>query len=542
MNEMHSQNASDFEMVDDAVAQSAYRRMHPRDGDVVDAMIVAGISLVIILFLGLGNSSVFHWFLVPTFLGGVLMGKEVVACARGKLDVFDPKVIIGALGYNFFFLSSVVYVYADHFDAYFGVLNEDWPHWFGVMGIINILGILLYLLMQRVGLRGVPRSANIYRHTPLGVNPVLISLALLSIVSWLIYYISVGGYKTIAYQRDLFMVGSTRRVFRFYGPLMVFGESAPLLLFIGLTVMRRGWQTYSRKRNTVAWVIIVLLMVFQVLLSGLLGSRGRIFWALFAMVGIVHYFWRPIKLRHVILSLIPVFLLSYGLSFYKDFGSELFDVFRGVPLEHFTHRTDRTGSSIVIGDLSRSLIQAHVARKVLTRRKGEYDLRLGKTYIFALTGPIPGWIHRGHKPWYWSKGAAATEMVYGKGTYYPGLRNRPMVHQFGLAGEALMNFGLVGPFISFTIWGFLVGRLRRFLSYLRPGDMRLMTAMLLTNMVFVALSGDMDIILYVFIWAAMFPLLVIRIVSRREHVGQGIEIAYEPGFPVSKPQIMHNRV
>ena len=80
---------------------------------------------------------------------------------------------------------------------------------------------------------------------------------------------------------------------------------------------------------------------------------------------------------------------------------------------------------------------------------------------------------------------------------------------YGLAGEAMLNFGPLAVPVAFFGLGLLVARLRWLLIRLRPFDSRLLLFPFLVNLTFIVLVGDLDNILYDTSKHLLMPLLLI---------------------------------
>ena len=65
--------------------------------------------IVAMAFLGISNEC-WHWFVIPTFLCGVLMAHDAVNWCRGRLDPYDPVGLLGMFGIHFFFLAPFLHV------------------------------------------------------------------------------------------------------------------------------------------------------------------------------------------------------------------------------------------------------------------------------------------------------------------------------------------------------------------------------------------------------------------------------------------------
>ena len=71
---------------------------------------ISAIILIVFLFL---NENFWHWFIIPVFICGILIGSDTLKWIRGKFDTFDPKGIIGILGWHSFFLAPLLFIYWD---------------------------------------------------------------------------------------------------------------------------------------------------------------------------------------------------------------------------------------------------------------------------------------------------------------------------------------------------------------------------------------------------------------------------------------------
>jgi hypothetical protein len=498
-------------MLPDSLVVSSYqRRAMPRAGTREDVAIAGVISMLLICIFALVNINALGWYLIPTFCCSLLFGKDMVALFRQKMDWFDPKAIVGCFGYVNTFVAPVVLVTFGNDDPQFSDMQLSWGLWVGLLGVLTFVASLLYMGGQRLGFRGYSKAANICRVPKSGAVVLLIVLAIAALACWVVYYFGAGGYEAIAENRD--RGGGSIRGF---GPLMVFGGAAPWLIFTAVT-LARGAGKLSRRTAWSAYIILAILFVFQILLNGLNGSRSQIIGAAVAIIVQIHFFWSPIRRRHIAMGLIPLILFSYAFTFYKDFGSNFFELFRGrVSLSYLEGSSERAGViSEAMAPLSMSHIQSSILRTVV-EHKGDYSLRFGKTYVAGAIGPIPGWLIGGTKLWQWSKLTAACEQAgtdYDPSrTYNPGAAYRI----YGLAGEAMLNFGIVGPLIMFPIWGFCIGRMRRYLCAIPQGDMRLMIMPLFGFVLSTAIVHDFDNMLTTCVWSVFPALLITYLISRK---------------------------
>ncbi len=102
-------------------------------------------------------------------------------------------------------------------------------------------------------------------------------------------------------------------------------------------------------------------------------------------------------------------------------------------------------------------------------------------------------------------------MQYGVGSYD---RNGwASSHVFGIAGEAMLNFGPFAVPLAYLVFGFVVGRLRGFLASLRENDTRLLLMPFLITLCFWLLVSDSDVTLFIIIKDGLPPALVLWVGS-----------------------------
>jgi hypothetical protein len=86
---------------------------------------------------------------------------------------------------------------------------------------------------------------------------------------------------------------------------------------------------------------------------------------------------------------------------------------------------------------------------------------------------------------------------------------------YGLAGEAMLNFGPVAIPFAFAIFGLVVGGIRRFVVSLAPDDTRFLVVPFLILLLIQLLVNDTDIILFFIVKYGTLPFAVVLLCSRR---------------------------
>ncbi len=510
---------------------SAMRRLYPKAGDFMDACLAGSVSVLIAFFALLVSPQTRHWFIVPCLLAATLTGRDVVAWLRGKMDVFDPKAAVSALMYNGFFIAPLLFI------AYGGVNERTywdltwrldsqmaWREWIGYFSCYGLFLIPIYYAGERLGCAGKSRWARTKTWSmPKGMSLFLGFMLAVSVLAWCVYYFRMGGVQGIDEVR--YKVSSKRLG---TGPLLVLAGSAPFILALGIVVLRGSWRK-SKGGGLPAMMVILVVVVIQLVMLGALGQRSKLVFAGISGVALIHYFWRPFRRKELLIAMIPAFFLLQAYSLYKDYGAEVLNRFGKAPVaKSYELGLRRSLPGMLVGDLARTSRQTALFHVALTE-PGAYDLALGRTYVYGVIGPIPHWIWpRGYRPVEWKKGRYGWQIAKGRGTWDQYLMVMPNVAQYGLIGEAILNFGVLGPVVMMPLLGFIVGRLRRLHCSLSPGDSRLAVTSLLIPVAMFGFLGDMDnVVMSSFIYIALVPVVCIAIISKRRTSGSILDPQWE---------------
>jgi hypothetical protein len=293
------------------------------------------------------------------------------------------------------------------------------------------------------------------------------------------------------------------------GALFMVSETFPILALMGFVV-------YARRRpRCQSWAVLMLaLAVFfalAMLFGGLRGNRSNTVWNLFWAVGIVHFWVRPIPSRLIFAGLffLTVFMYAYGL--FKGAGLNAVDALASrEDREALAVETGRPLESVILEDFGRSDVQAYLLYR-MTVPDSDYEYALGRTYAVApaILAPRSLWPNR--PP---NMAKEGTDAQFGMGTFEPTVAESSRV--YGLAGEAMLNFGPIAVPFAFLLWGLAVGYIRRRLTAWAPGDVRFLLYPLAVVVSFAAVFQDMENQLYFVIKFGTVPFLLIWLASRVE--------------------------
>ena len=110
------------------------------------------------------SEKVAHWFVIPIFICGVIIGIDAADWFSGRMGIFDPAGIIGLLGVHFFFLAPLLHVVWDVWLPYVDP-PHDWRDWLGGMAIVNVVGLLMYrYARERASMLGPGSTTRAFWH------------------------------------------------------------------------------------------------------------------------------------------------------------------------------------------------------------------------------------------------------------------------------------------------------------------------------------------------------------------------------------------
>ena len=467
-------------------------------------------SLVGLVFLAL-SPEVWHWFLIPVFVCGVIIGMDAADWLTGKLDVFDPAGVIGVYGLFFFFLAPLLHVVTDHWMMEVPP-PPDWRVWLGWMAVLNVAGLLVYRTSRSWLFRRGPiafRRRTTWQLDPGRFRCLLLAALLLSLAgqSWIFWkFNGLSGY----------IAAIERGEGEFYGMTWVFmfADSFPILGLIGYAVYARN------RRKTVAWpallAVLALFFLLEIIFGGLRGTRSNTVWPLFCAVGIIHFNVRRIPRTLVLLGVAFIVLYVYAYGFYKSAGrSGLADLFQPETRRVTEERIRRPIQSTLLDDFGRSDVQAYLLYRMFLPHS-DYQYALGRTYAAAVLRMVPHPVLKilfTQRPP--TKIKEGTEALRGTGSFNEADESAVSLRIYGLAGETMLNFTpWVAP-LGFTALALLVSRVQLALRRWPPGDMRWLLAPWLVSFCLLALVADSDNLVYYCLVRGVFPALLLAAASRR---------------------------
>ena len=447
-----------------------------------------------------------HWFLIPLFGCGFLVGIDLIEWLRGRIDLFDPAGMIGILSFHFFFVAPLLMIHWDYRMRYLPEQPDDYRTWLGLMAILNFCGLILYRkAIATMGAKKVnPQLATTrwaIRSQKFWTTWLVLASASVVMEAWmLVRFGGISGYVA-AYSAWLQGGGDS-----FEGAALLFAvsESLPLLLII-------AFAFWARRNGTTMWTIIAAFVGFAVLdflIGGLRGSRSNVIWTIFWGAGIIHLYVRKIPRTLAIASLVILYAFVSIYAAYKQHGSHLLTDFTTSGEYSSLNDGAEDSATVLVGDFSRADVQANLLWKLNDEDRVPYAW--GRTYLGALTMLIPrsAWPERPATIVKWS-----TDAEYGNDAYNAGLTHSTRV--YGIAGEAMLNIGPIGVPIALLVLGIGVGYLRRFRGSLDVSDGRVLVLPFFINLGFLLLLNDSDNIVFYLVKYGLVPVTLIVLSCQR---------------------------
>ena len=467
------------------------------------------ICALVVLWFVQTSEDFAHWFVLPVLFCGTLIGADAIDWFRGRFGLIDPAGFLGLLGFHFFFLAPLLHVHWDQWIGYI-VPPTDWRPWLGGMALLNGLGLLIYRFSrgpQNVLKSLAPRSM-VWRVAPRKFFPIICCALLTTALLQFWVYQEYGGIVGYISTFEEATIGGS--AFKGMGIVFTFSESFPIVAMIGFALyagrhkMARSWMVISLALS----IYFILLMLF----GGLRGGRGNTIFQLFWGAGIIHLWVRPLSKKMMMVGLIFLIGFMYVYGFYKEGGLKgLTAIEDAASREDMQRKTGRTMKGAILGDLGRSDVQAFLLYR-LWPTPIDYEYAWGRTYLGALALLVPRnvWADRPS-----TKVKEGTELMFGRGSHEEEFES-PFV--YGLAGEAMLNYGMVGVPPAFFLLGIAVRSLRRLLVTLDRRDIRLLVIPFLVVLTANMMTGDSDNLVFNIIKFGTVPFLVLASGSIRSSI------------------------
>lgn len=469
------------------------------------------LTTVIVLCFLLTSNNLFHPFIIPVYLTGIIIGFDLIRWVRGEIEVFDPVGFIGVFGYHFFFLAPILQIYWEKNMAYV-IQPDDWKTWVMGMGYINLFGVLIYR---------ISRSYFDKKHNKLFESKIkweinTKKLLLISIPSLIIMfllqtyiYISFGGISGYVSSYT-----SGEGSFSGMGFLFMISESFPILLLIVVIHLIKN-KKYTK---SILFIVLIFIVFFilKLYFGGLRGSRSNTLWGVIWAAGIIHFFIKKFTRKSILLGSVVLLLFVFIYGIYKGSREDFLEIVTSeTSVMELSEESGRGIETLLLGDLSRTQTQSYILYKLVEHPKS-YDLSYGRSYLGDLAILIPKSVFPERPP---TKVKEGTEIIKGKGSYNSEGYTSSRI--YGLTGEFMLNFGYFFSPIIFMVLGYLISKVRTLLYCLEKQDARLYIYPFFVVICFLLLVQDLDNLVFSITKNLLIPLVVVLIAKGKHQIKEG---------------------
>ncbi len=438
------------------------------------------------------------WCLIPLFICGVVSGKDIIAWLRKEVDTFDVKAMLGGILFLNTFLAPLLHL---AFDVYGKRLHTPDPtKYFGYMAIYNSIGLCLYNVSQHFFFKSSRPVRTIWRLNSGKFLMILVPVLGISLAAMTVIHLFFGG--LVESMNTIYVSSEAQAHMGKLSVVLMLADPAPLLVMMAVVFWLR---TKKQGRMVGIGFVLVLLIgcaVLQFMLVGLRSSRTAILSVLIIELLFIHYSLRPINIKIVIMGLCLVFMFSYLYDFYKKMGDRGLEAFYSTEArESLSYEYEGGGTFLttLLGDYARADVQAFMMYRLI-ESGNEFRPIYGQSYGMAALAFVPRaiWRNKPKNP----KVEAGSEILQ-----YVGLSESS--RQYGLAGEAMLNFKQYAILPAFLIFGGLIGWFRKKVATLEPLDSRFFLVPVLTMLLTLAINIDFGNVTFNLLKLITLPLIVV---------------------------------
>lgn len=445
-----------------------------------------------------------HWSLIPLTLCGSLAGADLIAWIRGEIDTFDLKVPVAGVLYLNCSLAPLLNMGYGIYSR--EVYTRDWPLFFGYMACFNLAGIFSLKLAEIMSFRLIKPVKSIWSIDSSKMTMILLPVLGISLLASLVVRIFFGG----LIKQFGSLVGVSSGAVEYLGHaswLIMLGDPAPTLIMMAIIhFVSRGLRN-SRPSVFLVWFVLIAMAAFQFFWVGLRGSRSAIMWGVIAVTAMIHFRWRPFRIRTILLGMFVIFIFIHLYDYRKKLGPRGWAAFYSAKArEELSYEKGGTLLNTLLGDLAKADIQAFLLYGLM-ENVPDYKYLYGRTYVMSALTFVPRGI--------WKNKPKSPKLV--AGTQLQGYSSTVTSSRvYGLAGEAMLNFGYYAIVPAFFIYGWVLGWIRKKIASMDPFDSRFFLVPLLLVVCQISITGDTDNWVFGVVKMGVLPFIVVFFGSVRQ--------------------------
>jgi len=423
-----------------------------------------GCSVICIVF-AIFESRCQHWCLFPIFICGVLAGADIVAWLRGEIDTFDPKALIALYLFHNCFVAPQMHLFFDIYtDKRFIVY--DWGDCLGYMAFFNVAGIISYKIIHRMFFK-ITKEVRSHWEIESGKFLSIWSFVLgISFIASLVIRIFFGIRRGEGGETE-YAAGAAGYLGQLSW-LRMLGDPFVTLLAMGIIYWISSKHIERQRSLFMVGCLMLSVTIFQFIMVGTRGSRSLILVGILVVTMLVHFRLRPFAVKYILLGMCVVAVFLYLYDFRKKIGERGWEAFYSAEARKSLEYEKGGGGfkGTLLGDLARADLQAYMLHN-LRKDSFEYRYRLGQTYLLSALTFVPRGI--------WRSKPSNVKRIAGSEIqgFTVGSSRRGSSRQYGLAGEAMLNFGYLAIVPAFMCLGGALGWFRKKLATMTPYDARI---------------------------------------------------------------------
>ncbi len=475
---------------------------------VAKALFSIGITLFFLLFMifNVKEPPNIVFFICISVLG-LITSYQLSKIILGEYDLFEPlSMVFIILFYNVFLVPVFTFAFDMRTSSSLN-FPEDYLWWMTYNVVLNLLAILFfaigYKFMANHTIKSFFDNRRVFRDYR-KTHYTFLMFALISL-GFYFFVISLGaGIRGVDFG---FEMGLSAWFF-------VFAEAFPVLLYMFIIIKNKFYNNTQCSKSAF-YLRLLFFIILAFIFTGLRGSRSNFLFTVLWILMIGHIFEYKISKRLVFIIAIPALVFNFYYGIYKQIGLDVFQVFTGERTieeisEQYPHRSV---PSYLIGTFSRTRLHAFMLYRYHEYPE-RYSLGYGETYVGDTLRVL---LPERFQPDLADKRDKGTELLYGAGdyqTYGPERSTRI----YGIYGEALLNFGIIGIFAVFTLWGGVVAILTNiYKSAVRSKYLFVLFLPLVVRLVSMMYLYDWGNIVFQLIKNGLFPFMFLLFISYKHY-------------------------
>lgn len=232
-------------------------------------------------------------------------------------------------------------------------------------------------------------------------------------------------------------------------------NSILIYMFVENTPLLMGWFFigYYKSKDKIPsaysfYFMLLIIVLTSLIVSGTRGSRISIILQISSFILLYSSVYKKVKFRNILIALFFAFTFNSYFTIYKYGGIEAIEDYIATGYKP-TYISDYQDSrKVILHDLGRSDVQAVIYDRVI---KGDYSPSyVPNSYIYSLNLLVPSSLR--FDEYFYSK-----EQLGYSAQYMTTLsKENKSSRIYGIMGESLLNFGFLGVFLSFFVFGFVI--------------------------------------------------------------------------------------